>query len=57
MALQKEDEKKIIVRGMQMYFTCKMCEELQWNKKCTNKADCGERLYKLLEWHFKKEDK
>jgi len=55
MALEKEAEKKTIERGLQFYFTCKMCEELHWNTKCTNKEKCGERLYKLLQWHFEKE--
>lgn len=52
----KQEEKEILERGLTFYFSCKLCEKLGWASKCYDKQKCGQRLYKLLQWHFNKED-
>lgn len=50
----KEEEQKILERGFLFYFSCQLCKALGWHGKCSNKNECGQRLYKLLNWHFHK---
>ena len=54
--MTKEQEQKILERGLLYYFSCALCRELKWDGKCKDKDDCGARLYKLLNWHFHKGD-
>lgn len=54
--MKKADEKKILERAILIYWSCKICEKLGWDSKCQDKTKCGERIYKLLEWHYSKKD-
>lgn len=53
--MTKVQEAEIIQRGLMMYWSCEVCKKLNWDKKCQDKKNCGERLYKLLDWHLKKQ--
>ena len=50
-------ERVIIQRGLQFYFSCRMCKELGWQKECTDKNGCGQFLYRKITEHCKKWEK
>ena len=47
-------ERGIIQRGLQFYFSCRMCKELGWNLFCEGKENCSYFLYQKLEEHFQR---
>lgn len=49
-----EQEKRVIVKALICFWSCKACHYLHWDANCKDKDECGERLYRLLEQHFKK---
>lgn len=44
-------ERAIIQRGLQFYFSCKVCESLGWKKDCEGRNNCGSYLYRRITKH------
>lgn len=44
-------ERAIIQRGLQFYFSCKVCETLGWKKGCKGRDNCGSYLYQRITAH------
>ncbi len=50
-------ERAIIQRGLQFYFSCKVCEALGWKKNCEGRSNCGSYLYRRITAHIKEWEK